>query len=178
MGNTKPTFSKHHQLSNEDDEMGNTSNQPPDDWPPGKDETWKSQNSPLTWSFTEEQNKRKLKWLQFLVDSSPARMTAEKLVASLLMSEIIRQEWYANPELKRQPKVIDMHHLLHPDKAILTFQNPVHEYGMSGEDIKELHKNAFASTLASSNTKINDCTNSRQRSNHGLMRLGRWTARS
>jgi hypothetical protein len=97
--------------------MGNTSDQPPDNWPSGLDENWKNQYSPLTWTFTEEQNRRKLTWLQFLLHMPPTKMTKEKLVGSLVLSEIIRQEWYVNPKLKRQLKIIDVIHLLYPDKV-------------------------------------------------------------
>jgi hypothetical protein len=120
-----------------------------------------------------EQNRRKLKWLQFLLDAPPTKMSMEKLVGSLVLSEIIRQEWYENPELKRQPKMVDVYYLLHPDKARSCFQNAEETYDMSAEKIENLHKDAFASTLAPSDTKISDYANSRQRSNHGLMSLSR-----
>jgi hypothetical protein len=143
------TQSKYNQLPDEDVDMGNTSDQPPNDWPPGRDDNWKSQHSPLTWPFTEVQNKRKLMWLQYLVDANPTKMTPEKLVGSLVTSEIIRQEWYENAELKRRPKISDVNYLLHPDKAIASFQNKEHNYNQSWAEIEALHHRAFASTLAS-----------------------------
>jgi hypothetical protein len=143
------------QSRDEDVDMGgNTSEQPPNDWPVGKTEAWKSEHSPLTWDFTEEQNRRKIKWLKFLLDAPATKMSMEKLVGSLVLSEIIRQEWYGNPELMRQPKIVDMHHLLHPDRNNRSrFQNAEETYCMSAEQIENLHNDAFASTLPPSDTK-------------------------
>jgi hypothetical protein len=165
--------SRRQPLDVNDVDMQDNPDQPPDNWPEGKDESWKSQHSPLTWDFTVEQNKRKFKWLQFLIDAPPTKMSMEKLVGSLVLSEIIRQEWYGDPTLKRQPKIVDVNYLLHPDKVNFTFPDKENAYGLSGDDIKRLHQDAFASTLAPSDTKINDCANSRQRSNHGSISLRR-----
>jgi hypothetical protein len=146
--------------------MGDISEQPPDNWPPaqpGKEqemEQYKDTLSPLKWDFTEEQNRRKLKWLQKIINASWKEFTAANLGSSLYTSDIIRREWFTKPELKRMPKIRDLIHLLHYDKA-RGFEGQEAKYNMTLSQIKELHNAAFSSMLAPPETMMTRFTNCR-----------------
>lgn len=138
--------------------MGNTSQQPPDDWPPPEGDKdmakYKDDNSPLLWRFTDEQNRRKLKWFERISKTPSHKITMQNFVRSFIMSDIIRREWYTRPELKRKPKLKDLNYLIHPDKAISPFRDQADKYGMPWEEIQKLHAQVFSSIFTSPDIMI------------------------
>ena len=155
MLNTQRPNSKFATVERMDAQRGDVSDQPPDDWPPvNKNDAdamkrmadYKDSHSPLTWPFTEEQNRRKLQWLQRINNSKLENMTQANFVKSFVVHDIIRRDWYTVPELKRTPKLGDLYLLVHPDKAAAIFQNEAAKFGMSWQDIEKLHQDVFSST--------------------------------
>ena len=125
------------------------SEQPPDNWPPDVDENWKAEHSPLSWRFTEEQNKRKLNWFKRVneMEVVNGKLTnATELVKSFIASDVVRKGWFGpGQQPKRDIKVKDFYRLLHTDHVARDFVDADNVYKVSLEQIKRLHEEVFSS---------------------------------